>query len=181
VINCPTRKKGTQHASTADVGSEPPQRNEGIKDEVFFFISTLLGDEVFFFISTLLGMVPTNSDIWLIGSGASKHMNGYREHLTDLVEKESHLHVVLGDNARYNVKGVESSSFQLDFDISLQLSEVLYVLGMKRNLVFVSSLEDKGYKVIFFEGKVIAWHKNSRMDFSQVIGVQENGLYRLTV
>jgi hypothetical protein len=34
---CPTRKKGRQLASTADVDSEPPQRNEDIKDEAFFF------------------------------------------------------------------------------------------------------------------------------------------------
>jgi hypothetical protein len=41
---------------------------------------------------------------------------------------------------------------------------------MKRNLVFVSSLEDKGYKVTFSEGKFLAWHKNSHMDFARVIG-----------
>jgi hypothetical protein len=152
-----------------DVDSEPPQRDEDIKDEAFFFISTLSGT------------VPTDSDIWLIDSGASRHMTGYREHLTDLVEKESRLHVVLGDNARYTVKGVGSSSFQLDSDIPLQLSEVLYVPGMKRNLVSVSALEDKGYKVTFSEGKVLAWHKNSHMDSARVIGVRENSLYRLTV
>jgi hypothetical protein len=135
---------------------------------------------VFFFISSLSGTVPTDSDIWLIDKGSSRHMTGYKEHLTYLVEKESHLHVVLGDNARYTVKGVGSSSFQLDSDIPLQLSEVLYVLGMKRNLVSISSLEDKGYKVTFSEGKVIAWHKNSHMDSARVIGVRENNLYRLT-
>jgi hypothetical protein len=64
------------------------------------------------------------------------------------------------------VKGVGTSTFQLDSDIPLQLSEVLYVLGMKRNLVFVYALEDKGYKVIFYEGKVLAWNKNSHMDSS---------------
>jgi hypothetical protein len=68
--------------------------------------------------------------------------------------------------SRYTVKGVGSSSFQLDSDIPLQLSEVLYVPGMKRNLVFVSALEDKGYKFIFSKGKVLAWHKNSRMDYA---------------
>jgi hypothetical protein len=93
-------------------------------------------------------------------------MTGYREQLTDLVEKESLLHVVLGDNVRYTVKGFGSSSFQLDSDIPLQLSEVLYVPVMKRNLVFVFSLEDKGYKIIFSEGKVLAWNKNSHMDSS---------------
>jgi hypothetical protein len=130
---------------------------------------------------TLLEIVLPDSDIWLIDSGASRHMTGYREHLTDLVEKESRLHVVLGDNARYTVKGVGTSSFQLDSDIPLQLSEVLYVPGMKRNLVSVSTLEDKGYKVTFSEGKFLAWHKNSHMDSARVIGVQENNLYRLIV
>jgi hypothetical protein len=114
-------------------------------------------------------------------NGASRHMTRYREHLTDLVEKESRLHVVLGDNARYTVKGVGTSSFKLDSDIPLQLSEVLYVPGMKRNLVSVSVVEDKGYKVTFCEGKVLAWHKNSHMDYSRVIGVRENGLDRLIV
>jgi hypothetical protein len=109
-------------------------------------------------------MVPIDSDVWLIDSGASQHMTGYRDHLTNLVEKESSLHVILGDNARNNVKGVGTSTFQLDSDIPLQLSEVLYVPGMKRNLVFVSALKDKGYKVTFSEGKVLAWHKNSHMN-----------------
>jgi hypothetical protein len=103
--NCPTRKKGRQLASIADV--EPHQRVEDTKDEAFFFISTLS--------STVL----TDSDILLIDSGASRHMTGYREHLTILVEKESRLHVVLRDNARYTMKGVGNSTFQLDSDIPL--------------------------------------------------------------
>jgi hypothetical protein len=135
--DCPTRKKGRQPASTTNVDPEPHQRDEDIKDEAFLFISALSGT------------VPTNDDIWLIDNGASRHMNGYRDHLTDLVEKETSLHVVLGTNARYNVKGVGTSTFQIDSDIPLQLSEVLYVPGMKRNLVYVSTLEDKGYKVTF--------------------------------
>jgi hypothetical protein len=126
-INCPTRKKGRQHASIVDVDSEPPHRDE-VKDEVFLFTSALSST------------VPIDSDIWLINSGASRNMTGYREHLIDLVEKESRLHVVLGDNSRYTVKGVGSSSFQLDSHIPLQLSEVLYVPRMKRNPVYVSSL-----------------------------------------
>ena len=96
-------------------------------------------------ISALSGMVPINDKTWLIDSGASRHMIGYRDHLTDLVEKETSLHVVLGDNARYNVKGVGTSTFQLDSNMHIQLREVLYVPGMKRNLISISALEDKGY------------------------------------
>jgi hypothetical protein len=123
---------------------------------------------VVFFISKLSSTFPNDSDIWLIDSGSSRHMIGYREHLIDLVEKESRLHFVLGDNARYTLKGVGYSSFQLDY-------------GMKRNLVSISTLEHKGYKVIFSEGKFIAWHKNSRVYYARLIGVRENNLYRLIV
>ena len=41
VRDCPTKKKGRQLASTVDVDPEPHQRDEDIKDEAFFFISTL--------------------------------------------------------------------------------------------------------------------------------------------
>jgi hypothetical protein len=52
---------------------------------------------------------------------------------------------------------------------------------MKRNLVSISSLEDKGYKVTFSKVNVLAWHKKSHMDSSRVIGVREKSLYTLTV
>jgi hypothetical protein len=127
------------------------------------------------------GMVPINDDTWLIDIGSSRHMTGFRDHLINLVDKETNLHVVLGDDARYIVKGVGTSTFQLDFDMHIQLSEVLYVPRMKRNLVLISALEDKGYKVTFYKGKFLAWHKDSHMNFSKVIGVRENSLYRLTI
>jgi hypothetical protein len=132
-------------------------------------------------ISTLSSMVPTNDNTWLIDSSASRHMNGLRDHLTHFVEKETHLHVVLGDDARYNVRGVGTSTFQLDSDMQLQLIEVLYVPRMKRNLVSISALEDKGYKVTFSEGRVLAWHKDSHINSGKEIGVRENNLYRLTI
>jgi hypothetical protein len=101
VKNCPQWKKGEKHDSTANVDSEPPQRNSR---------NTSMNDEEFFFISSLSSMVPTSNDIWLIDSGAFRHMTGYREHLTNLVEKESCLNVVHGDDARYTMKGVGSTS-----------------------------------------------------------------------
>jgi hypothetical protein len=94
-------------------------------------------------------MVPTNDDTWLFDSGASRNMSGFRDHLTNLVEKETNIHVVLGNDAIYNVKGAGTYTFQLDSDMHLQLSEVLYVPGMKRNLVSIYALEEKGYKVTF--------------------------------
>ena len=108
-------------------------------------------------------------------------MTGYREHLTDLVEKDSRLHVVLGDDARYTVKGFGATSFQLDSGTLLHLSDVLFIPGMRRSLVSISALEDKGYKVSFSNEKVLAWHNNSSMGSTRLIGVREDSLYRLTV
>ena len=110
----------------------------------------------FFFISALSGTVPTTSDTWLIDSGASKHMTGYIENLSELVEKESHLRVVLGDDANYIVKGFGSTSLQLESNDLLHLNDVLYVPSMKRNLVSIFALEDKGYRVTFADRNVLA-------------------------
>jgi hypothetical protein len=37
VSNCPTRKRGRQHASTTDIDPYPPHKDEDMKDEAFFF------------------------------------------------------------------------------------------------------------------------------------------------
>ena len=79
------------------------------------------------------------------------------------------------------MKGVGSTSLHLDSGTPLHLSDVLFVLGIRRNLVSISSLENKGYKIAFSDGKVLAWNKNSRMDYARVISVREDRLYRLTI
>jgi hypothetical protein len=60
-------------------------------------------------------MVPTNDNTWLIDSVSSRHMTGFRDHLTNFVDKETYLHVVLGDDARYNVKGVGTINFSMSY------------------------------------------------------------------
>jgi hypothetical protein len=114
-------------------------------------------------------MVPINDNTWIIDNGASRHMTGLRNHLTCFVKKETHLNVVLGDDAKYNVRVFGTSTFQLDSNMQLKLEEVLYVPGMKRNLVSISDLEDKGYRITFSEGRVLAWHKDSHISSSKLI------------
>ena len=80
-------------------------------------------------------------------------MTRYKENLSEVVEKDFHLRVVLGDDANYTVKGSRATSLQLESNDTLHLSDVLYVPGMKRNIVSISALEDKGYKVAFFRWK----------------------------
>jgi hypothetical protein len=55
----------------------------------------------------------------------------------------------------------------------------LFVQGLKKNLLSISTLEDKGFRVDFLDGQVLLWPKSSSIDFSTMIGVREGGLYKL--
>ena len=61
----------------------------------------------------------------------------------------------LGDNGTYTIEGNGSTSLKLDSGWSLHLEEILYVPGLKKNLLSVGVLEDKGYTVAFTNGKAI--------------------------
>jgi len=50
-------------------------------------------------------------------------------------------------------RGIGTVNFGRDSGISLHFRDVLYVPSLKENLVFVATLEDKGYYVIFSKGK----------------------------
>eukprot|EP00253_Pinus_taeda_P015469 PITA_15469 len=77
---------------------------------------------------------------WLIDSGASRHFTGYKEALYDLIEKETNLEIVLGDNTKYPMKGVENVTLQLNQGNTIHLQDVLYVPYLKKNLVSVSAM-----------------------------------------
>ena len=49
-------------------------------------------------------------------------------------------------------------TFQRDSRSPLKLSNVLYVPGLKKNLVSIAVLEYRGYDVIFRKGKVFLRH-----------------------
>ena len=56
---------------------------------------------------------------------------------------------------------------------------ILYVLSLKKKLLSISFLEDKGDKIAFFDGKVLVWGKGSSINEARVIGIREGTLYRL--
>ena len=96
----------------------------------------------------------------MIDSGASRHLTSYKEALSDLVEKDTNLEITLGDNATYPVKGTGTVTLHLSQGQVIRLQDVLYVPDLKKNLVSISTMEDKGFKVAFVDGKVLVWKKN---------------------
>ena len=59
------------------------------------------------------------------------------------------------------------------------MKDVLYVPGLKKNLLSISGLEKKGFKVAFVDGQVLLWPRGKTIDDAIVIGVEEGGLYKL--
>ena len=64
-------------------------------------------------IAALTGSVNHEDNTWLIDSGASKHMFGYKETFTDLVMKDSPHKVRLGDDRPCSIKGKGTTSYKL--------------------------------------------------------------------
>jgi hypothetical protein len=123
--------------------------------------------------------VETTPSIWYIDSGASSHMTGVRDHFTDLKEPEVRMEIVLGDDIIVKVVGRGTVTFQRESMPPISFRDVLYVPGLKKNLILVSTLQDKGLEVSFRGIEVLIHPKGSRLTSGQVIGVRDGKLYRL--
>ena len=75
-------------------------------------------------------------------------------------------------------EGIGESSYKLDSETSMKMKEVLYVPGLKKNLISISALDKKGYRVAFINGQVLMWPQGKTLEDVVVIG-EEGGLYKL--
>ena len=114
-----------------------PQRDDSSSDEEYVLISSLMGN------------ITHGSNDWLIDSGASKHMMGFKESFVKLSKHESPHKVKLGNDYQYPIKGSEESSYKLDSRKSMKMRDVLSVLGLKKNLLSIYALDAKGIRVSF--------------------------------
>ena len=86
--------------------------------------------------------------------------------------------VTCANNSSYRIKGVGEISFTIADGTYLCLSDVLYVPGIKRNLLSVSSLPKNGFRVIFEDDRCVV---RDREDGYALVttGTLENGLFML--
>ena len=97
----------------------------------------------------------------------------------NLSEHESPHKVKLGDDYQYPIKGSGEASYKLDSRNSMKMKNVLFVPGLKNNILSISALDSKGMRVAFVEGQVLMWSRGKTIDDAIVIGEQEGGLYKL--
>ena len=70
-------------------------------------------------------------------------------------------------------------TFQRENSSHLRLEDALHVLGLRKNLVYIAVLEERGYEVMFRKGKVFI--KHIAMGQVKKIGVRVKNLYALKV
>jgi hypothetical protein len=154
---CPSRReeykrKNKRHHAHAVEDEDPPAKmiREKIKDYIL--------------ISALSRSVTPGEDTWLIDSGASKHMTGQRDILSCISEKKFSHKVTLGDDYQYPIKGVGESKYKLNSGNLMKMKDVLYVPSLTKNLLSISALEKKGFRVAFIDGEVLMWAKGETIN-----------------
>ena len=152
------RRGKRRHHAHATKDDEPSKKRTRYESE------DSSSEDEYVLISALTGNITHGSDDWLIDSGASKHMTGFKESFVILSEHESPHKVKLRDDYQYPIKGSGESSYKLDSGKSLTMKEVLFVSGLKKNLLSSSALDAKGMRVAFIDGQVIMWPKGKTID-----------------
>jgi hypothetical protein len=77
------------------------------------------------------------------------------------------------------VAGVDIVSFQRDGMPPISIMDILYVPGMKKNLISVSTLQDRGLEVKFRGTEVMIHPRGSSLASGRVIGVRDGKLFIL--
>ena len=104
------KRKGRFQASVATEEAKPqeePQRRQtraATKEQE--------QQKEYYLISALFSTITKSEEIWLIDSGASRHMTGFKQNLANYQDKKFKAKVELGDDGTYDIKEFGSTSFQ---------------------------------------------------------------------
>ena len=119
-------------------------------------------------------VIESPSTSWWVDSAAIRHIARNRELFVDFKEKQLGEHrVYMGNNTYSDVLGEGKCKFFIG-DSVIVLNNVLYVPSVRRNLIFVPMLDEKGFEVKMKSGCVLI----NKGDIS-VSGVKVDGMYLL--
>jgi len=84
-------------------------------------------------------------NLWYIDSGCSKNMTGDKYKFIYFIEIKKEKNVTFGNNTPATIKGKETVMLKENF----KARNVLFVDGLKHNLLSVSHMCDQGNEVVF--------------------------------
>jgi hypothetical protein len=91
-------------------------------------------------------------DASLIDSGASCHLIGARELFESFTKSDSDLYMELGMAGKHAMQGSGTMPFWMESGGILRVTNVLWVVELRRIVLSVSVIEKKGYEVLVRDG-----------------------------
>ena len=133
------------------------------------------------FISEAALSVETDDEnAWFIDSGALAHMSCVKEWFDEYNESTYATHIYLGDNRSHKIQGYGVICVNLPNGQKKQIHNVLYVPGIKKNFISISTITDQNLNVEFMQShylvKDIQNHHHVIATWTRI-----GGLYKLDV
>jgi hypothetical protein len=130
--------------------------------------------------NTALYVETDDSDAWFVDSGASVHMTCNKNWYVNFKETHNGASIYLGDECAHQIKGYGDIPVTLPNGTIRHIRNVVYVPGIKKNLISVSTITDQNLKVEFFKNYCIV---KDLLDHFQTVAteVRAGGLYKLDV
>lgn len=120
---------------------------------------------------------PLDDGSWILDSGASRHMTSKKEWYSSWEPLQEPINVIIGNNAKCPAEGSGSISFIASTGESKQLSNVLYVPQIKKNLLSIAAITDHGLEVHFKKAGAEILDAKGKVVGK---GVRRNNLYELS-
>jgi hypothetical protein len=92
---------------------------------------------------------------WFVDSGASVHMTCNKNWYANFKETRNGANIYLGDDRAHLIKGYGDIPVTLSNGTVHHIRNVVYVPGIKKNLISVSTITDQNLKVEFFKNYCI--------------------------
>jgi hypothetical protein len=118
---------------------------------------------------------------WYMDSGASRHVTGERNHLDSVTSPVGRKTVTTADGECHAVGGTGDVNVKSDCG-EIKMTNVMYVPSLKRNLVSMGSLADKGHVIMFTNSKCLVLDNvRNKHVVAQGVRHKGNGLYQLGI
>ncbi|KAK2455598.1 hypothetical protein QL285_003035 [Trifolium repens] len=140
------KKKGQDNEGEAKVAHD----SSGSDDETNFMVT--IADEA------------ADSMVWYFDSGCSNHMTGNRSILTDF-DEYLNTKIRLANSDSIKAEGMGNVVIQRSNGKKAVIEKVLYVPGMKCNLMSIGKLISKGFKIIIEDETLQLFDSKKRLIF----------------
>nr|GEV32875.1 Pol polyprotein [Tanacetum cinerariifolium] len=124
-----------------------------------------------------VNLVGSNNSGWWVGTGATRHVCADKSMFYSFRSVDNGEKLYMGNFATADIKGEGDGILKMTFEKELKLTNVLYVLEVRKNLVSGWLLNKFGFRLVFESDKFILSNNQMYVGRGNVV----NGMFKLNV